>query len=218
MEDLIKNIKEIMMNVSTGKSRIEDRNDEYQMLYKKLDEIYKEKELKNPNIFSDLWEFYNYWKNELPDYASRRDYVIKLYKQKYNNYKFDFWYYIHPKIKDICKSRFDSGHYADSVEAALKEINSIVKSIVKAKTGNEFDGSSLMKKAFSLKNPIITLDDLSTETGRNIQIGYMEIFSGSMIGIRNPKAHNNLVIDEKRAIHFIFLASLLMNKIEERKY
>ncbi|MBA7577516.1 hypothetical protein ES708_19369 [subsurface metagenome] len=45
----------------------------------------------------------------------------------------------------------------------------------------------------------------------------MQIFSGAMTGIRNPKAHENITIDSQRAIHFLFLASLLMFKIDEKK-
>lgn len=128
----------------------------------------------------------------------------------------DFWSDIHPKITAVARPRYDSEHYADAVEAALKEINSIVKDIVKRKTGNELDGASLMRTALTPSSPIICLDDLSTETGKNIQQGYMEIFAGAMTGIRNPKAHGNIKIKENRARHFIYLASLLMHKIDER--
>lgn len=127
-----------------------------------------------------------------------------------------FWDEIHPRIVSVAKSRFETAHYADAVESALKEVNSIVKDIVRRKTGNELDGASLMRTAFSLNNPVIVLDDLSTETGKNIQQGYMEIFAGAMIGIRNPKAHDNLSITEIRAKHFIYLASLLLCKVDER--
>ena len=119
-----------------------------------------------------------------------------------------FWDLIHPKIVKVSKSRFETNHFADSVEAALKEVNNIVKIIVKQRTGKEYDGVDLMYRAFSLQNPIIVLEDLSTETGKAIQIGYMQIFSGYMTGIRNPKAHQNIIIDSQRAIHFLFLASL----------
>lgn len=128
----------------------------------------------------------------------------------------NFWNDIHPKITAVAKARYESNHFADAVEAALKEINSTMKNIVKRKTGNELDGASLMRTALSPKGPIICLDDLSTETGRNVQEGYMEIFAGAMIGIRNPKAHDNIKITENRARHFIYLASLLMSKIDER--
>jgi len=60
------------------------------------------------------------------------------------------------------------------------------------------------------------LSDLSTQTGKDIQKGYMQIFSGAMTGIRNPKVHDNIEIDDKRAIHFLFLASLLIEKVDER--
>jgi len=128
----------------------------------------------------------------------------------------DFWADIHVKITSITKSRFESAHYADAVESAFKEVNACVKGIVRRKTGKELDGASLMKTAFSPNNPLIVIADLSTDSGKNIQQGYMEIFAGAMTGIRNPKAHNNLTIDKKKAKHLIYLASLLMHKIDER--
>jgi uncharacterized protein (TIGR02391 family) len=127
------------------------------------------------------------------------------------------WDIIHPEVTRVARSRFESGHYADSVEAALKEVNSVVKRKVKDATGQETDGNRLMERAFSSANPVIALDDLSTESGRNIQSGYQRLFSGAMIGVRNPKAHENVVIDANRAMHFLFLASLLMHKLDEAR-
>ena len=72
-----------------------------------------------------------------------------------------------------------------------------------------------MHQAFSPKKPVIILDDLSTETGRNTQQGYMEIFAGAMMGIRNPKAHANITISPERGLQFLVLASLLMSKLDE---
>src|SRR5260370_4266685 len=122
--------------------------------------------------------------------------IDTYWPEKPDPQNFDFWSLIHPEIIKVTKSRFDSGQYADCAEAAFKHINVIVKEMVKRKTAKELDGASLMKNAFSPNNPIITIDDLSTENGRSIQQGYMEIFAGSMTGIRNPKAH--LLIDISR--------------------
>ncbi len=74
-----------------------------------------------------------------------------------------------------------------------------------------------MRQTFSPRTPIVALADLSTESGKNEQQGYMDIFAGTMTGIRNPKAHHNVVIDEKRTIHLLYLASLLMYKLDEAK-
>jgi uncharacterized protein (TIGR02391 family) len=127
------------------------------------------------------------------------------------------WALIHSAIATAARSRFESNHYADAVEAALKEVNSRVKAKVKDATGREIDGAALMTTAFSLQNPKIELDDLATASGRDIQQGYIQIFAGAMTGIRNPKAHGNISIDEKRAIHLLFLASLLMYKLDEAR-
>lgn len=126
------------------------------------------------------------------------------------------WALLHPSVVALAKPRFEAGHYADAVEAVLKEVNSVVKMLHKTAANEELDGAPLMRKAFTPNKPTIVLDDLTTETGRNIQQGHMDIFAGSMIGVRNPKAHGNIVITQERAIHHFFLASLLFYKLDER--
>lgn len=144
----------------------------------------------------------------------------KLLKQARNYFdKIDdnssFWDFIHPKIRVIAKRKFDNEFYADAVETALKELNNIVKVEYKNISGEELDGARLMQKVFSVNNPVFQFADISTETGRNIQQGYMNIFSGAMIGIRNPKAHNNLNPDKTKSIHLLQIASFMMLKLEE---
>lgn len=153
-------------------------------------------------IESFIEEIKQYWENEDTD--------LRLVQET-------FWNLLHPRVVEIARRRLESKHYADAVEAVLKDINSKVKKIVLDKTGKEYDGSDLMNRAFSIKEPILILDDLGTESGRNIQVGYMQIFAGAMTGIRNPKAHDNIEIDEGRAVHFLFLASLLMHKFDEAR-
>jgi uncharacterized protein (TIGR02391 family) len=132
-----------------------------------------------------------------------------------NNNSSSFWDNIHPQIVSVAKGRFNDGHYADAVEAAFKEINTRVKKIYRDRTSVEKDGAKLMQAAFSIQNPIIRLGDTSTETGVNIQQGYMEMFVGAMIGIRNPQAHNNLLISKDKAIRKLHFASMLMYKIDD---
>ena len=127
-----------------------------------------------------------------------------------------FWDDIHPVIRRVAQARYEGGHFADCVEAALKEINAVVKEHVKRKTNQELDGAPLMRAAFSPNKPVVVLEDVNTDSGRNTQQGYMEIYAGAMTGIRNPKAHANIVINAIRARHFIYLASLLAFKFDER--
>ncbi len=126
------------------------------------------------------------------------------------------WSLLNNCLVDVSKQKFLDGHYADAIESGLKEFNSEVKKIYKNKTNEELDGSKLMKKAFSPNNPIIKLSNQQSESEKNIQQGYMEIFAGAITGIRNPKAHENIDISKEKAIHFLFLISLMFNKLDER--
>jgi hypothetical protein len=59
-----------------------------------------------------------------------------------------------------------------------------------------------MHQAFSPNNPVFALADQSSLSGKDAQKGFMELFAGSMIGIRNPHSHEK------------YLASLLMRKFK----
>jgi hypothetical protein len=88
--------------------------------------------------------------------------------------------------------------------------------MVKTATWEEFDWTDLMNRAFSLKNPIILLWDLSTETWKNMQLWYMDIYRWTMSAIRNPKWHDTVTITKEKAIHFLFLINLLLMKLGEQ--
>lgn len=102
------------------------------------------------------------------------------------------------------------------VEAACKALNSTVRDIVLTKTDESGDGVSLMQKAFSPANPIIRLSPEITVSGQDTQKGYLQIFSGVMTGIRNPKAHENEMISKEDAMRKLVLISMLMYKIDGR--
>lgn len=130
-----------------------------------------------------------------------------------NNKIHSIWDTMHPQITYVAKNRFDNGLYADSVEAAFKEINIRVKDTYKNRTAIEQDGTKLMQAAFSPNKPIIKLGD-STKTGNDIQQGYMEMFAGAMRSIRNPHAHNNQTISQSDAVRKLHFASMLMDKLD----
>jgi uncharacterized protein (TIGR02391 family) len=57
---------------------------------------------------------------------------------------------------------------------------------------------------------------MQSQSDKDEQQGYMQIFAGAMTGIRNPKAHANLNPDQRKTLHLISLASLLMYRLDER--
>lgn len=179
-----------------------------------------ERNLDNTLEWNVISELMIYTSNQTLSRAAANNILINLekfkrldLKQKQEEVIFDNQ--IHTMISNVCKKKYFDGHYADAVESAFKEVNSRCKKIYKTKVGEEKDGSDLMNKLFSPNNPILAFEDISTDSGKNVQQGYMQIFSGSMTGIRNPNAHENQVLTKESSYKRLMLASLLMEKIDE---
>ena len=72
-----------------------------------------------------------------------------------------------------------------------------------------------MRNAFSPNSPVLGLNRLTTVSERDEQRGYMEIYAGSMIGIRNPRAHDHEFDDDPRtALTLLILSNHLMEKLD----
>ena len=118
----------------------------------------------------------------------------------------------HPKVVETSKSLFETGHYAQAIFEAFKAINNFVKE----KTGQSLDGKDLMAKVFREQDPLIKLNKLETRSERDEQEGFKFLFMGAMVGIRNPKAHDDIAqMDPFRTLEYLGFASLLMKRIEE---
>lgn len=128
------------------------------------------------------------------------------------------WSHIHPLIQKASKKLYVDGSYANAAVDAYIEINSRVKKLFHKLRPNDPvpNGADVMNKVFSIKNPMIQFCDLTDDTGKNTQLGYMEMLAGAMSALRNPKAHSNdVVISKEEAIRRLMFASMLMYKIDE---
>ena len=119
--------------------------------------------------------------------------------------------------KKVSKRLYLDGHYSDAACDAFIEINDRVKKMFSIVHPQEKtpDGDTAMKTVFSAKSPIIEICDRSNYTGFNIQKGYMEMLSGAMSALRNPKAHANITISADESMRQLVFASMLMYKIDE---
>lgn len=81
----IARIEALMISVSTGRSEIEKRNDEYNSLYLEIEKSVRSLNSKgisisNKNPFTSLQDFWAYCRGKIPTYAKRREYVADMYK------------------------------------------------------------------------------------------------------------------------------------------
>ena len=112
------------------------------------------------------------------------------------------------ELRQTSRKLFLDGYYALAVEEAYKCLNNIVKDL----TGlSDFDGVPLMQRAFSPKNPVLKLNDLKTQSEKDQQRGYMEMFAAVMTGVRNPRAHEHRYLDDpETALELLGLANHLV--------
>lgn len=73
--------RDLMIAVSTGGPRIQEKNSEYQERRKRIIARLHGLGIKDPNLYADLWAWYGKWSSgDLPTYQSRRDYISKMYQ------------------------------------------------------------------------------------------------------------------------------------------
>ena len=114
-------------------------------------------------------------------------------------------------VSDSTRQLFNDGHYSRAVEEAFKCLNNTVKD----KSGlSSRDGAPLMREAFSPNDPKIRLNQLASQSEKDEQQGYMDLFAGVMTGIRNPRVHETKLADDPDvALELLTLANHLMRKL-----
>jgi uncharacterized protein (TIGR02391 family) len=133
---------------------------------------------------------------------------------------------LHPIIKEASEGLFKDKHYSQAIFEAYKALINYVKDKSGKKT---LDGQELMGKIFDVKynkdtlevekKPILQLNELHTREDMDEQKGFMHLFIGSVMGIRNPKAHG--IIKQKdpfKTLEYLSLASLLAKRVDEAKF
>lgn len=117
-------------------------------------------------------------------------------------------------LRETTRQLFIEKHYAIAVEEAYKYLNNLVKK----QSGSSADGATLMRNVFSVNNPTLQINNLQTQSQRDQQQGYMDIFAGCMTGIRNPRAHEHRYLDDSRiALEMLMLANHLTRLVNKAK-
>jgi uncharacterized protein (TIGR02391 family) len=115
-----------------------------------------------------------------------------------------------PEIVDAARDLFASGHYALSAQETIK----VLEKYLQVSTGQRnISGTPLMDQIFGPGNPQLVWSDRSTPSEQDEQKGYHRLFSGLMLGLRNPLTHEIRWIDDaETAIEVIVLVQHLLRK------
>ncbi|CAE6782866.1 TIGR02391 family protein [Paraburkholderia haematera] len=118
---------------------------------------------------------------------------------------------LHPDIAQESTKLFEDGHYSAAVETACKVLEMLVQ---RRSLKNDLSGTALMRTVFSVKTPILTYNDLQSETGRSEQEGMMHLFEGAVLALRNPRAHGIIDDHPERAVEYLSFLSMLARSLD----
>jgi uncharacterized protein (TIGR02391 family) len=118
---------------------------------------------------------------------------------------------MHPAIRAAAEGLYESQHYAQAVFEAGKALVNLVK----MKSGRtDLDGCDLMMKVFSPERPVLAFNKMQTETEIGEQRGLMFFFAGTVLALRNPRAHDAMVDGGEEARDHLLTISRLAHRLE----
>ena len=119
----------------------------------------------------------------------------------------------HPTIYLYCRAELLAENYFHTVFEATKSIAETIRQ----RTGLTEDGSELIDKAFSIRNPLIQINDLSSETKESEHKGFANLIKGVFGMFRNTTAHSPRIvweINENDALDILSTISLIHKRLD----
>lgn len=125
---------------------------------------------------------------------------------------------LHPWIWSGASSLWQSGHFREAVEGAIKKLNAETQNKVGRRDLSETD---LFKQSFSMDEPkpgkarLRRMKDDGSDTYRSVQRGAMNLAEGVFAGIRNPLSHEaDQELSEQEALEYLAALSVLARWVD----
>ncbi|MEX5718204.1 TIGR02391 family protein [Geodermatophilus maliterrae] len=126
---------------------------------------------------------------------------------------------LHPWIWSGARSLWQSGHYRESVEGAIKKLNAETQNKIGRRDLSETD---LFKQAFSKdaaapgKTRLRRMPPDGSKTYDSVQRGAMQLAEGIFAGIRNPLSHEaEAELSEQAALEYLAALSVLARWVDD---
>jgi uncharacterized protein (TIGR02391 family) len=123
---------------------------------------------------------------------------------------------VHANVLHYCKAELLQENYFHAVFEAAKSVAAKIRAL----TGHPGDGAPLIHAAFGGSSPALMVNDLSTESDKSEQSGFLNLLIGLFGTVRNPLAHNPKVewaMNEQDALDILTLISLVHRKLDQCK-
>ena len=125
---------------------------------------------------------------------------------------------VHQDVLAFCKEELLTDNCFHAVFEAIKSVAHKIRAL----SGIDADGASLVDAAFSTSNgrPLLSINDFETETEKGEQRGFSNLLKGLFGTVRNPLAHNPKVewpMSEQDALDIFSMISLIHRKLDKAK-
>lgn len=119
----------------------------------------------------------------------------------------------HAEVFKYCRAELLDGNYFHAVLEAIKGITQRIRDMSSLTT----DGADLVNTAFSVKNPVLKINSLTTDTEVSEQKGFSNILVGLFGSVRNPVAHapkTSWPMSEQDALDIMCTVSFIHRKLD----
>jgi uncharacterized protein (TIGR02391 family) len=120
---------------------------------------------------------------------------------------------VHDEVLKYCQAELIEENYFHAVLEATKGVAERIRQL----SGLGSDGADLVNEAFAVKNPILALNPLVSETEKSEQKGFTNLLIGIFGAVRNPLAHAPKVVwpmAEQDALDILTLISFVHRKLD----
>jgi len=124
---------------------------------------------------------------------------------------------LNSEINIELKECIEKNYNNESYSAAIKDSIILLSDVIRNKTGLEGDGAALIGQAFGGNSPKIKLNNLQTDSDKNIQKGMQDLLRGIYSAIRNPRNHDKVEDSKKDADAIILFINYLLKMINKSK-
>lgn len=133
------------------------------------------------------------------------------------------WRHLHKNLKNRVERYYQNEQFGDAASQGVM----IYCELIRALTGKAEDGNDLVNSVFGSKPytslPSVQLNDLSTESKKNIQEGQAQLSRGVVTGFRNPILHAPIdtnvpgVFSELDCLNILSLVSYLVTRLDSAR-
>lgn len=119
----------------------------------------------------------------------------------------------HDEVFNYCRAELVDENYFHAVLEAVKGIAERTRNMSSLTT----DGADLFNTAFSVKHPILKINDLKTDTEISEQKGFSNMLVGLFGAVRNPVAHapkKSWPMSEQDALDILSTVSFIHRKLD----